>query len=150
TIILVSNSTQAIRGRLRLARVQRETLERELEQARQIQLMWLPEQQQIHVPLDIAAANRPASHVSGDFYNWFELHDGRVCVVIGDVTGHGLPAAFLMSTTQLLVRTLMTRVADPGAALTEANRLLCTHVFSGQFVTLLVVVVDLKTSSIEL
>jgi sigma-B regulation protein RsbU (phosphoserine phosphatase) len=150
TAILVSSSTQIIRGRLRLERVQRAMLSRELDQARQIQLMWLPEQQQVQVPIDVAAVNRPASHVSGDFYNWFDLPDGRVCVVIGDVTGHGLPAAFLMSTTQLLIRAILTRVSDPGQCLRETNRLLCTHVFSGQFVTVLVMVLDPAKNTLEL
>jgi sigma-B regulation protein RsbU (phosphoserine phosphatase) len=150
TAVLVSTSTQIIRGRLRLERVQREMMSRELEQAREIQLLWLPERQGTQLPIDIAAVNRPASHISGDFYNWFELPDGRACVVIGDVTGHGLPAAFLMATTQLLVRTIITRVSDPGQTLCEANRLLCTHVFSGQFVTLLVMVIDAETGVVEL
>jgi sigma-B regulation protein RsbU (phosphoserine phosphatase) len=130
--------------------VQRELLSRELEQAREIQLLWLPERQGSEFGLDIAAVNRPASHVSGDFYNWFELPDGRACVVIGDVTGHGLPAAFLMATTQLLVRVIISRISDPGQCLREANRLLCTHVFSGQFVTLLVMVIDAETGVVEL
>jgi sigma-B regulation protein RsbU (phosphoserine phosphatase) len=150
TAILVSTSTQMIRGRLRLERFQRETLTRELDQAREIQLLWLPERQGAKIPLDIAAVNRPASHVSGDFYNWFELGDGRACVVIGDVTGHGLPAAFLMATTQLLVRTIITRVFDPGQCLREINRQLCTHVFSGQFVTLLVMLIDTERNVVEL
>lgn len=150
TAILVSTSTQVIRGRLKVERLQRELLSRELDQAREIQLSWLPEQQETVVPLDIAGVNRPASHVSGDFYNWFELEDRRVCVVIGDVTGHGLPAAFLMATTQLLVRAVITRLPDPGQCLTEMNRLLCQHVFSGQFVTLLVLVIDPATNKVEL
>jgi len=150
TAILVSTSTQMIRGRLRLERVQREMLTRELDQAREIQLLWLPERQGVQIPLDIAAVNRPASHVSGDFYNWFEIGDGRACVVIGDVTGHGLPAAFLMATTQLLVRTIISRVFDPGQCLREVNRQLCTHVFSGQFVTLLVMLIDTERNIVEL
>ena len=64
--------------------------------------------------MDVAAVNQPASHISGDFYNWFELPDGRQVVVIGDVTGHGMAAAFLMATTQLLVRNTMATVPDPG------------------------------------
>lgn len=150
TAVLVSTSVQMIRGRLRLERVQSDMMKRELEQAREIQLMWLPEQQGVEVCIDIAALNQPTSHISGDFYNWFELADGRVCAVIGDVTGHGLPAAFLMATTQLLVRTIIQRVGDPGACLRETNKQLCTHVFSGQFVTLLVAVIDTKRNLLEL
>lgn len=150
TAVLVSTSTQIIRERLRLERVQREALTRELDQAREIQLMWLPERQETEVALDVSAVNRPASHISGDFYNWFELPDGRTCVVIGDVTGHGLPAAFLMATTQLLVRTSIIRLQDPGRSMREVNRQLCQHVFSGQFVTLLILVIDPARGSIEL
>ncbi len=148
--VLVSTSTQMIRGRLRLERLQNDLLTRELTQAREIQLAWLPEKQEQSIHLDIAAMNRPASHISGDFYNWFELADGRTVIVVGDVTGHGLPAAFLMATTQLLVRMAMERIADPGGALRLVNRELCRHVFSGQFVTMIIVVLDDKKGTAEI
>ncbi|MGB7159547.1 MAG: SpoIIE family protein phosphatase [Tepidisphaeraceae bacterium] len=143
TAILVSTAIQLIRDRVRLERVKHELLTKELTQAREIQLAWLPQRQGKHRLMDIAAINQPASHISGDFYNWFELPDGRTVVVIGDVTGHGIAAAFLMSTTQLMVRTIMMRVADPGKCLEEVNRHLCVQVFNGQFVTMLVMVIDL-------
>ena len=150
TAVLVSTSTQMIRGRLRLERLQNDLLTRELTQAREIQLAWLPEKQEQSIRLDVAAMNRPASHISGDFYNWFELSDGRTVIVVGDVTGHGLPAAFLMATTQLLVRMAMDRVGDPGGALRLVNRELCRHVFSGQFVTMIIVVLDEKKGTAEI
>jgi serine phosphatase RsbU (regulator of sigma subunit) len=148
--ILISTAVQLIRGRLRLERVQREMLEREVSQARRIQLAWLPDESDAPHGIDIAAVNHPASHISGDFYNWFELEDGRTAVVIGDVTGHGMGAAFLMATTQLLVRTSLERVRDPGRALEDVNRQLCSQVFNGQFVTLLVLVVDTVKGKIDL
>ena len=92
--------------------------------------------------LQIAAINQPATHISGDFYNWFQLDDGRVVVTIGDVTGHGMSAAFLMATTQLLVRNIMPRVAHAGECLDEINKQLVQQSFSGQFVTLLILVID--------
>jgi sigma-B regulation protein RsbU (phosphoserine phosphatase) len=55
-----------------------------------------------------------------------------------------------MATTQLLVRTIITRVSDPGQCLREINGQLCTHVFSGQFVTLLVMIIDPETNAVEL
>jgi sigma-B regulation protein RsbU (phosphoserine phosphatase) len=55
-----------------------------------------------------------------------------------------------MATTQLLVRAVIERVPDPGRCLRETNRLLCAHVFSGQFVTLLVMVIDPQRNTIEL
>lgn len=149
TGILVSTSLQVIRARTRLERVQHEVLQKEISQARQIQLAWLPNAKDRFPAVDIAAANTPASHISGDFYNWFALADGRVVVTIGDVTGHGMAAAFLMATTQLLVRTTMMRVSDPGRCLEEVNRQLCTQIFNGQFVTMLIVVLDLRTGEVE-
>jgi len=142
TAILVSTSTQLIRSRARLERVRHELLTKELDQARAIQLAWLPANHCKLRTLDVAAVNQPASHISGDFYNWFELPDGRVAVMIGDVTGHGIAAAFLMSTTQLMVRTILTRTADPGKCLEEVNHHLCVQVFNGQFVTMLIMVID--------
>jgi serine phosphatase RsbU (regulator of sigma subunit) len=142
TTILVSTAIQLIRTRLKLERQQMERLNKELEQARQIQLNWLPRQPTDFKLIDIAAINKPASHVSGDFYNWFELPDGRYAIAIGDVTGHGMAAAFLMATTQFLLRALMQRVPDPGRVLTETNRQLNTMVFSGQFVTTLLMILD--------
>ena len=109
TVVLISSAIQLIRGRSRLETLRTEMIDRELREARQIQLMWLP-RDTTHQPgeqIEIAAENLPASHISGDFYNFFDLPDGRTALVIGDVTGHGLVAAFLMATTQLLVRTTL-------------------------------------------
>jgi sigma-B regulation protein RsbU (phosphoserine phosphatase) len=125
-------------------------LNRELTQARQIQLQWLPDQPCSFQQIDLAAVNMPASHVSGDFYNWFELPDGRIVVMVGDVTGHGMAAAFLMATTQLLVRTTMPGLCNPGLCLEEVNRQLCIQVFNGQFVTMLVMVMDPENGEIAL
>jgi serine phosphatase RsbU (regulator of sigma subunit) len=150
TAILVSTSVQIIRGRVRMERMQHEMLNRELLQAREIQLNWLPESNIAGRTLDIAAINTPASHVSGDFYNWFELPDGRVVIAIGDVTGHGMAAAFLMATTQMLIRTSMPRILDPGLCLEEVNRQLCIQVFNGQFVTLEILVLDLENATVDI
>jgi serine phosphatase RsbU (regulator of sigma subunit) len=150
TGILVSTAVWMIRSRLRMERLRHESLERELAQARQIQLAWLPEPHPQGDNLDIAAVNSPASHISGDFYNWFALPDGRMAVTVGDVTGHGMSAAFLMATTQLLVRNTLVRLADPGRCLEEVNRQLCVQVFNGQFVTMVLVLIDLQRSRLQI
>ncbi|MBV8781767.1 MAG: SpoIIE family protein phosphatase [Phycisphaerae bacterium] len=148
--ILLSTGTQLIRARLKLERVQHEILDRELTQAREIQLNWLPTEACCGKPIDVAAVNRPANRISGDFYNWFDLPDGRTTVVIGDVTGHGMAAAFLMATTQLLVRSAMMRRSDPGKCLEEVNRLLCVQGFNGQFVTMSLLVLDTTNHTVEI
>ncbi len=150
TAILISTSIFMIRSRLRLERIRREILTKELEQARQIQLAWLPDPHSQPLPLDVAAANVPASHISGDFYNWFELPDRRMVVLIGDVTGHGMAAAFLMATTQLLVRMAMMSHGNAGACLAQVNDQLCAQGFHGQFVTMGVMLIEPDQSAIEI
>ncbi|MEM8874744.1 MAG: SpoIIE family protein phosphatase [Planctomycetota bacterium] len=158
--ILLSTAVTAIRGRGKLERLRTEMLDRELQrveeeldQARGIQLKWLPQADAEIAGIEIAAVNTPASHISGDFYNWFELGDGRVIIVIGDVTGHGMAAAFLMATTQLLVRTTMARPdigGDVGKCMAEVNTQLCTQVYGGQFVTMLLCAIDTQAETIEI
>jgi sigma-B regulation protein RsbU (phosphoserine phosphatase) len=147
--ILASTAFQMIRSRLRMERERHEALTRELSQARDIQLAWLPTKQLVSEAVNVAAINSPASHISGDFYNWFDLSDGRLVVVIGDVTGHGMAAAFLMATTQLLIRNTMARLPDPGRCLEEVNRQLCVQVFNGQFVTMLVMILDVAAGQLH-
>lgn len=152
TAVLLSTAIVMIRERVRTERMQHSMLRRELDQAREIQLAWLPERDTADKPksIDVAGLNIPASHISGDFYNWFDLPDGRTVIAIGDVTGHGMAAAFLMATTQLLVRTTMPRVGEPGKCLQEVNRQLCVQVFNGQFVTMTLLVLDLEQGVIDI
>ncbi len=148
TTILLSTAIQLIRGRVKIERERHRIIARELDQARRIQLAWLPEHYKSD-GVDIAAINQPANHISGDFYDWFDLADGRTVVTIGDVTGHGMSAAFLMATTQLLIRNTMLRVKDPGRCLEDVNRQLCTQVFHGQFVTVVIMVLDREANVVS-
>jgi serine phosphatase RsbU (regulator of sigma subunit) len=152
--IFASTAFQLIRSRIRLERTQRDLLTSELRQAREIQLAWLPDGKSCPAGISVAAMNLPASHISGDFYNYFALPGAgggskKIAVCIGDVTGHGMSAAFLMATTQLLIHSTMARMSDPGACLTEVNRQLCMQPFRGQFVTLLLLVIDPAARTVE-
>lgn len=155
-LVLLSTTVSLMRGRRRIEALRTEMLNRDLQKARRIQLNWLPAPQFDSPHVAIAAENKPALHISGDFYNWFELPRGeddrslKTVVVIGDVSGHGLPAAFLMATTQLLVRNTMPRLRDPGACLAEVNRQLSTLVYNGQFVTMMILVIDHDNAGLEI
>ncbi len=151
--ILVSTAAQLISSRVKMERVRHEMLQSEMRQARQIQLAWLPQKTKAtcgHSLIDIASLNRPATHISGDFYNFFELPDGRTAVIIGDVTGHGTAAAFLMATTQLLLRNTLPQYCDPGRCLEDVNHQLTNQVFNGQFVTMQVLVIDSTTGEVAI
>jgi serine phosphatase RsbU (regulator of sigma subunit) len=148
--ILTSTAIFMIRNRIRLENQRTALITKQLADARAIQLAWLPGHAKTAADVEIAATNQPAQHISGDFYNWFEVSPSRMVVLIGDVTGHGMSAAFLMATTQLLVRTTFPRVNDPGRCLEEVNRQLCVQAFNGQFVTMLLMVIDTSSNQIEL
>jgi serine phosphatase RsbU (regulator of sigma subunit) len=139
-----------IRAKSREERMRAELLHKEVSEARRIQLAWLPDDSTKMDCIDICAVNKAANHISGDFYNWFELPNGRACVLIGDVTGHGMSAAFLMATTQMLLRAVMLRLQDPGQAVTVVNRELAQQPQNGQFVTLLVLTIDRQTGQLQL
>jgi serine phosphatase RsbU (regulator of sigma subunit) len=149
-LIIIWTAVQLVRQAAKVQRLENEMITRELTQAREVQLQWLPQCDTSPTPgLELAAINDPAGHISGDFYNWFELSDGRQAVLIGDVTGHGMAAAFLMATTQLLVRNALLRLGDPGEAMEEVNRLLTLQVFHGQFVTMLILVLDMEQGKMD-
>ncbi|MEX0865469.1 MAG: PP2C family protein-serine/threonine phosphatase [Acidimicrobiia bacterium] len=117
----------------------------ELELARKIQQGLLPH----HVPdLDgwmFEAYYRPAREVGGDFYDWIDLPDRRLGVVIGDVSDKGIPAALVMATCRALLRSAALAGLAPGAVLAEVNDRLHPDVPSGMFVTCLIAYLEPAT-----
>lgn len=106
---------------------------RELELAREIQSGLLPP---AHTPgLPVYGCNRPATEVSGDFFDCRLLPDGRVYFAIADVAGKGMNAALLMSRTSSLLRCLAREATDPAQLLADVNRELCETGRLGFFVT---------------
>lgn len=128
---------RAWRNEARLA-----ALRREIELARGIQRRILPSRFPARGGLAVAAELRPAEDMSGDFYDVFELADGRLGVAIADVTGHGIPAAFLMAVVQTLLRAVAASVASPAAAVREVNDILCRHRIPSMLVSLFYGVLD--------
>jgi PAS domain S-box-containing protein len=121
--------------------------ERERTTADALQRAMLPSQLPILPDIAFSASYSAASEsqrVGGDFYDAFELPDGRVAVTIGDVTGHGLEAAVIMGEIRQALRAASFESADPSAILDRANRLL---IASGRtvFVTAIFGVLDSVT-----
>ena len=114
---------------------ERERIEHELQVARQIQQELLPES----IPkLDgwrIAAYYEPAREVGGDFYDFLEFPDGRLGLVVGDATGHGMPAALVMATTRGMLRAVVQSLESPGEVLAKVNEALVADIPPSTFVT---------------
>ena len=123
----------------------RERLEQELEVARLIQQNFLPKQLPELDGWRVAAYYRPARTVGGDFYDFIELPDGMIGLVVGDVTDKGVPAAMVMAATRSVLRAAAQRLLEPGAVLQRVNETLCSEIPPNMFVTCLYGVLDPAT-----
>jgi serine phosphatase RsbU (regulator of sigma subunit) len=127
----------------------RERIEQELKVAQLIQQQFLPKSVPDLPSWHVAAFYRPARSVGGDFYDFIPLPDGRLMVVIGDVTDKGVPAALVMASTHALLRGAAPRLISPGAVLAHVNDLLCADIPAHMFVTCLALVLDPPSGHLE-
>src|ERR671913_1184988 len=129
---------------------QRERIEQELRVARMIQQTFLPKSAPELGSYQIASYYRPAREVSGDFYDFLELEDGRLGLVVGDASGKGIPAAMVMANTRSVLRTIA-KGGDiaPGQVLEEANEILFPDIPSNMFVTCFYGVLDPKSGTLS-
>src|SRR5262249_36097337 len=91
---------------------------------------------------DLHATMLPAQTVGGDFYDYFWLDAGRLGLVIGDVSGKGVPAALFMAMTRTLLRATALTGIDPGECLVRVNRQLLHDSSSSLFVSIFYGILD--------
>ena len=132
-----------------LAAVERERIESELRVARTIQQTLLPKAVPALDGWEIAAYWQPARAVGGDFYDFLQFPDGRLGLVIADVTDKGVPAALVMATTRTLLRAAAERLISPSEVLERANEVLCPDIPPKMFVTCLYAVLDPATGRLQ-
>jgi serine phosphatase RsbU (regulator of sigma subunit)/anti-sigma regulatory factor (Ser/Thr protein kinase) len=127
---------------------ERERYAQELKVAQLIQQQFLPR----HLPnlpeWQVAAYYGPARVVGGDFYDFIDLDEGRIGLVVGDVTDKGVPAALLMARTHSILRAEAPRLVAPGAVLARANDLLAEEMPDKMFVTCLYMVLEPATGRV--
>ncbi len=129
---------------------ERERLEQELRVARFIQQNLLPRELPQMPGWSVAAYWQPAREVSGDFYDFIHMPDGRLAFLVADVTDKGVPASLVMATTRSLLRSNTERYTSPGKVLEITNNLLCPDIPDKMFVTCLYGVLDPQTGEIVL
>ena len=120
----------------------------EIEIAAEIQRKILTKIPAVYASHSLAAFNRPAKEVGGDFYDFFPFDEGRYAVLVGDVSGKGIPAALFMGATKSIVRAEMRVDERPRALLKSSNRYIFDNSESGMFVTLFYALIDAAGSSI--
>ena len=123
-------------------------LNKELGLAREIQRSLLPKDMGDGFPL--TGLNISARDLSGDFYDYFSLSDGRIYFNLGDVSGKGVNAALLMAKTSSLFRCLGKRIDRPNELLAQINIELCETSIHGMFVTMIAGLFDPKSGLLKL
>jgi sigma-B regulation protein RsbU (phosphoserine phosphatase) len=129
-------------------RFEKERMARELEEARTVQSGLFPATAPAARGFEITGVCRPCREVGGDWYDYIPLADGRLAVVLADVSGKGMGAALLMSSTRTVLRLHAARGLSPRAILSEVNRFLVGDMPASRFVTLIYAVVDPATRKI--
>ena len=110
-------------------------LNEDMARAKSVQQHMLPDLPAIP-GFELAVHYAGHSGVSGDFYEALPLRDGRVLIVLGDVSGHGMQAALVVATALKTLRFLARQVTDPVSLLTQFNDEIRTDLLPGQFITL--------------
>ncbi len=124
-------------------------LRRELDIARNIQQSIVPRVFPDRTDLRIFADMLPAQEVGGDFYDFFFVDADRLGIVIGDVSGKGVPAALFMAVTRTLLRSTALSGAPPDECLRRVNALLIPENTAEMFATVFYGVVNLRTGVLE-
>jgi sigma-B regulation protein RsbU (phosphoserine phosphatase) len=130
----------------------KERIQSELRIARDIQMSMLP---RVFPPFpdrtefDIFAVMEPAKEVGGDLYDFFFVDERRLCVVIGDVSGKGVPAALFMAICKTLLKTEALRGLSPGEILTQVNRTLIPDNETLMFITVFLLILDVETGEMR-
>jgi serine phosphatase RsbU (regulator of sigma subunit) len=137
--------------RLQRERIERERVEQELRVARSIQQASLPKEVPELEGWQIAPYYQPAREVGGDFYDFFDLEDGRVGVAVGDATGKGMPAALAVIATSSMLRAVAQAFgsSSPGEVLERVNETLLARIPANMFVTCFYAILEPESASVS-
>jgi sigma-B regulation protein RsbU (phosphoserine phosphatase) len=130
----------------------RHRMEEELNVGRDIQMGMLP---LIFPPyprrheFSVHAALKPAREVGGDFYDFYLPDEDRLCFVVGDVSGKGVPAALFMAVTKTLIESRARNDSSPASILTHVNNELSRHNEASMFVTVFMGILDVRTGELS-
>ena len=131
-------------------RLQVDRLEHDLALARSIQQSLLPSSMPQVEGFEIAAWNQPADQTGGDYYDWLVLPDGKVVVVLADVTGHGIGPALLAAVCRAYARASFKAGNGLQAAMYELNAAIAGDIGEGRFVTFVAAVCSPGSPHLEL
>jgi sigma-B regulation protein RsbU (phosphoserine phosphatase) len=148
---LASQGAVAIENaRLFQENLEKQRMEEELSIARDLQMSMLPATCPQVKGFEIAALSSPAKEVGGDFFDFIEMGDERLGIVVADVTGKSVSGALVMSASRSVFRMLSEEDVGIGGIMTRANRRLKKDITSGMFVALLYAVLEVPERVLRL
>jgi sigma-B regulation protein RsbU (phosphoserine phosphatase) len=125
-------------------------MEEDLTSAHDLQMSMLPATCPEVEGYQIAASSTPAREVGGDFFDFFKIGEGKVGLIIGDVTGKSVSGALIMAASRSVFRMLSEEELSVGETMIRANRRIKQDIKSGMFVALLYAVHDAEDGSVSL
>lgn len=129
---------------------EKQRLDRDLDTAREIQRILLPDHCPVVEGYEIAALNIPAQQVSGDYYDFLEVDEHCVGIAIADVSGKGVPASLIMAMCRTVLRTQSKGRKSAADVLRQVNRILYPDIREDMFITMAYAILDFKNNHITL
>jgi serine phosphatase RsbU (regulator of sigma subunit) len=121
---------------------QKKELEVAIDMGRQIQTSFLPEKLPEIAGYELAAWWQPADAVSGDYYDVLPFSDGRIGLVVADVSGHGVGPSLLMASVRAMLRVLTRTLSDPAKILSLLGETISPDLNGGRFITVLIAALE--------
>jgi serine phosphatase RsbU (regulator of sigma subunit) len=140
----VIEAAEAIGAQVALAIDNARLYQQQKQFADTMQRSLLPSRRPVVEGLEVGEVYEQSSRVEvgGDLYDFLALDDGRLAVVVGDVTGHGIDATADMAMAKFVFRSLVREHAEPADFLVAANDVICSEIAGGKFISMSYVVVD--------
>jgi serine phosphatase RsbU (regulator of sigma subunit) len=129
--------------------IEKERMSRDLEIAREIQASILPRVYPKGSAFELAGAYRSALEVGGDYYDFIECEEGKIGILIADVSGKSLPGMLVMLLTRDIVKRLARSFDDPAALLAAVNTEVLGSIKKGMFITMFFGILDTKSGNLR-
>ena len=151
THLALKKSMDELQSAYALIKQHSDKMEDELNVGRDIQMSMVPA---VFPPyperseFNLHAALRPARQVGGDFYDFFFVDEKRICLVIGDVSGKGVPAALFMAVTKTMIKAQAATDPSPASLMTRVNSEIASDNPESMFVTIFLAIMNVKTGEV--
>jgi serine phosphatase RsbU (regulator of sigma subunit) len=137
-------------SKLKIEEINKQKIEEELKIAKSIQVGLLPKEDFQMNRLDISGFSEPAKIIGGDFYDFIKLSENKLILVIGDVSGKGIPAALYMSKVQAMIQFATQMFENPRDILIEVNRQIYEQIDRKSFITMVIALFDLDNMTVKI